>query len=275
MGSGTFSSFFFIFTEIIIYCIHEKRKDMPRALRIKEPGIYHVVNRGVERRVVFYQEEDFDKFLSLLDFVSKTYSITVHAFCLMNNHYHVLIETNKENISDAIKYLNSNYAAYFNKKHKRSGHLWQSRFFSSLLFDDEHFWIVAKYIERNPVKANVVKQLEDYRYQSLFQYLYNQKHISLLKKSKIKEMSSKEYYDFLNSELNEEYFEKVYTSPKKVKNKLGQEILMTKRLEKFFEQDRDINRTQNANDAFTYGYSKAEIARFLGLTSSTVSKLLK
>ena len=245
---------------------------MPRALRIKDIGMYHVINRGVERRVVFYEEEDFDKFLEILSFVSKTYVLHVHAFCLMNNHYHILLETTQENISDALKYLNSNYSVYFNKKHKRFGHLWQSRFYSSLLFDDEHFWIVAKYIERNPLKANVVKKLEHYKYQSLFQYLYSSKHLSLLDTSKIKAMTKEEYYSFLNSDLAEENFEKVYTTPKVIISEGGERQILGKRIESFFEFDKDINRAENIQKAYDYGYSQAEIANFLNLSPSAVSK---
>lgn len=247
---------------------------MPRAPRIKEIGFYHVINRGVERRVVFYEEEDFDKFLEILTFVSNAYALHVHSFCLMNNHYHILLETTKENISDAIKYLNSNYSTYFNKKHKRFGHLWQSRFYSALLFDDEHFWIVAKYIERNPLKANVVKRVEHYKYQSLFQYLYSAKHISLLDNSKIKKMTKDEYYSFLNSDLDEENFDKVYSSPKLIEID-GKKKLLTKRLETFFEVDRDINRAESIQKAYEYGYTQADIACFLHLSPAAISRYIK
>lgn len=248
---------------------------MPRKYRITDTGFYHVINRGVERRVVFLEEEDYDSFIEILKFISNTYKITIHAYCLMNNHYHLLLETTQTNISQAIKYLNANYASYFNKKYKRSGHLWQGRFFSNYLFDEEHFWIVAKYIERNPIKANIVTKIEHYKYQSLFQYIHNQKHYELIKNSNICRMTIKEYLSFIDSDLSQDYLQKVYSEPKKIKDKNNSIIILTKRIEKFFEQDRDINRTQNANGAFTYGYSKAEIARFLGLTSSAVSKLLR
>jgi len=247
---------------------------MPRAPRIKDVGFYHVVNRGVERRIVFHEEEDFDKFLETLSFVAKTYALHVHAFCLMNNHYHLLIETTEENISDALKYLNSNYATYFNKKYKRYGALWQSRFYSSLLFDDEHFWIVTKYIERNPIKANIVKKLEYYKYQSLFQYLFTSKHINLLENSKINHMPKDEYYTFLNSDLNDDNFEKVYSTPKVCKID-GHKKILTKRLETFFEFDQDINRAKSIQNAYDYGYKQAEIADFLNLSSSAVSRYIK
>ncbi len=191
----------------------------------------------------------------------------------MNNHYHLLIETTKTNISDAIRHLNASYSSYFNKKHKRCGHLWQSRFFSNYLFDDEHFWIVAKYIERNPIKANVVKQIAHYKYQSLFQYLHQYKHFDLLDNSKILKMSKDDYVGFISSDMSEEYMQKVYTEPKKVV-KDGKEIMLTKRLEDFFENDRDINRIQNIKKAYEYGYSKSNISKFLNISISALARYI-
>ncbi len=82
----------------------------------------------------------------------------------MTNHYHILLETKEENISQVIKFLNSFYSIYFNKKYKRSGHLWQGRFPSYYLYNEAHFWIMAKYIERNPIKAKIVNDINNYKY---------------------------------------------------------------------------------------------------------------
>lgn len=83
---------------------------MARKHRMTYPGMYHIVNRGVERRNVFLQAEDYDTFLSLLQEMLEKFNITLHSYCLMTNHYHILIETLEENISEAIKYLNSHYS---------------------------------------------------------------------------------------------------------------------------------------------------------------------
>ena len=133
---------------------------MARKTRITEIGQYHIINRGVERRDIFLEADDYEKFLDLLSQAKEKFHLTIHNFSLMTNHYHILLETSKPNISDAIKYLNSHYSLYFNKKYKRIGHLWQGRFHSYLLYDDTHFWIVAK----------IVKEINHYRYQSFFQW---------------------------------------------------------------------------------------------------------
>ncbi len=247
---------------------------MPRKYRITEVGFHHVVNRGVERRNIFYEEEDFDVFLDNLKYVSKTYKLTIHAYCIMSNHYHLLIETTQTNISSAIRYLNASYSNYFNKKHKRYGHLWQSRFFSNYLFDDEHFWIIAKYIEQNPIKAKMVNKIQDYRYQSLFQYMYKQKHFEVLKYSKILNMQSRDYYDFINSQMSDDYLQKVYTEPKQQKDEDGNILVLSRRIDSFFKEDIDINRVENIQKAFEYGYTKAEIANFLNISNTMVAKYL-
>lgn len=246
---------------------------MPRKERITEPGFYHIINRGVERRNVFLDGDDFDKFLSILQEVYEQYNINLHSYCLMTNHYHLLIETTERNISDAMKRLNSLYSIYFNKKYKRSGHLWQGRFASYYLYDDIHFWYVAKYIERNPIKAKMVKQIDHYKYQSFFMIKFKLEHFKLIQNSRIRDMTLLEYEEFISSDIQEEILEKIYMSPKYVK-KDGEMKILYKRLETFFEEDKDINRNKNIKRANTYGYTKAEISEFLNLSFNTVKNIL-
>lgn len=162
---------------------------MPRKDRITSAGFYHVVCRGVERRNVFLDSSDFEKFLEVLKDVKEKFNVFFHSFCLMTNHYHILLETKEENISSAMRYLNSHYAIYFNKKYNRTGHLWQGRFHSNFLYDEQHFWYVSKYIERNPIKAKIVKDISHYKFQSFFQWKYKGEHLSLIEDSKIFDFS--------------------------------------------------------------------------------------
>ncbi|MFA7083805.1 MAG: transposase [Arcobacteraceae bacterium] len=245
---------------------------MPRKERITEPGFYHVISRGVERRNVFLEEEDFNKFLSILKEQYDNYEIALHAYCLMTNHYHLLIETKKHNISEAMKKLNSFYAVYFNKKHKRSGHLWQGRFASFYLYDDVHFWYVAKYIERNPIQAKMVKQIDHYKYQSFFQWKYKLENYELIKNSTIHDMTLKEYEEFIVSEIQEEILEKIYMSPALIR-KDGETKILYKRLETFFEEDKAFNKDENIKKAYEYGYTKAQIADFMQLSHAAISNI--
>jgi len=242
---------------------------MPRKKRIKIPGYYHIVSRGVERRNIFLEPKDYDKFLELLVDMKKIYNIKIHAYCLMTNHYHILLETIDENISDAIKYLNSFYSIYFNKEYKRVGHLWQGRFSSYFLYDDAHFWIVAKYIERNPIKAKMVDNIDRYKYQSFYQWKYKLQYYSLLDNSTIKNMTLKEYEEYIETDLQINALDTVYISPKYVKVN-GELKILTKRLETFFELDAD--RDINIKRAYDYGYTKTEISNFIGLSTKTICK---
>lgn len=246
---------------------------MARKDRITEPGCYHIINRGVERRNVYLDPDDYNFFILLLIKLSENYNIKVHSYCLMTNHYHILLETKENNISKAIQFLNDKYSKYFNKKYNRVGHLWQGRFTSYYLYDDIHFWYVAKYIERNPTQANMVKQIDHYPYQSFFQWKFKLEYFKLIENSKILDMTLKEYEEFINTEIQDELLEKIYMSPKYIR-KNGQMKILYKRLETFFEEDRDINRNTNIKKAYEYGYIKTEIANYLNLNHSTVSRIV-
>lgn len=91
---------------------------MPRKPRIELVGKYHIINRGVEQRVVFEEAVDYEYFEDLMCFYAKHFGITIHNYCLMSNHYHLLIELTSENLSKFMRQLNMNYAIYFNKKRK-------------------------------------------------------------------------------------------------------------------------------------------------------------
>lgn len=121
---------------------------MARRPRIEIAGYYHVINRGVEQRVVFYDKDDFECFIKLLTKGCEKFNIVLHNYCLMSNHYHLLIEIQDEILSKFMRYLNSNYAVYFNKKYTRSGHLWQGRFKSWYVANEAYLYILMRYIEQ-------------------------------------------------------------------------------------------------------------------------------
>jgi REP element-mobilizing transposase RayT len=134
--------------------------------RIDCPGLYHVINRGVEKRLVFLDDPDHRKFLRLVDAQKKVFDFKVVAYCLMPNHYHLLVETRFENLSSAIKDLNQFYAQYFNKKYDRVGALWQGRFKSWFVFNEKYLNVLIKYIERNPIKAGLATRIGEYPWAS-------------------------------------------------------------------------------------------------------------
>ena len=247
---------------------------MPRRPRITEAGFHHIIARGVDRRDVFTDEKCFETFLSLLKAVSTEYEITIHAFCLMTNHYHILLETTQDNLSQATRKLNSSYAAWFNATHERSGHLWQGRYLSYYIFDETHFWTVAKYIERNPIAAHCVENIARYPYQSYFMRLHvDHPFASLIATSKILEMDMQGYEVYISTPLATELSKTVYHVPRPNKDS-GKRVYLSKSIASFFENNVNT-RNENIKDAYMYGYTKASIAEYLSLSKMAISKILK
>ncbi len=140
---------------------------MARPLRVEYPGaFYHVMNRGNAGEDVFINQRDKEKFTEYLAKLVERFSIIIHTYCLMSNHYHLLLETPLPNLSLAMQWLNVSYAAYHNRKRNRSGHVFQGRFKSLLVDADEYLKHLSRYIHLNPVRANIVKRPEAYRWSS-------------------------------------------------------------------------------------------------------------
>ena len=245
---------------------------MARKPRINEPGFYHIVNRGVNNSEIFIEKEDYYKFLELMLKVKYDYNITFHAFTILPNHYHILVETHKSNLSEAMRLLNSAYAAWYNYKSGRVGHLWKGRFDSYMLFDEDHFWKVVKYIERNALALNLVEDIKDWEYQSLALRLKKTKFFEIIDDSKILEKPLDEYVNWLNKPLEKFEIDEIYKEPKIVVVD-GEIKVVRKKLADFFNEYKDKKEAIKAAKASGYKYS--EIARFLGMSNAYVSKLAK
>jgi putative transposase len=140
---------------------------MARPLRIEYPGaVYHVTSRGNEKRRIFSEDGDREGFLNLLRYVNKRYHWICHAYCLMDNHYHLLIETPEGNLSIGMRQLNGVYTQLFNRRHKRVGHLFQGRFKAILIQKDTYFLEACRYVVLNPVRAGKVGNPEQWKWSS-------------------------------------------------------------------------------------------------------------
>jgi len=145
---------------------------MARPLRISfEGAFYHVTSRGNERKAVFKSKRDREKFLEYLETATERYGAIIHAYCLMDNHYHLLLETPAANLSQIIRHINSAYTTYFNVKRARSGHLFQGRFKAILVEKDEYAKELSRYIHLNPVRAKMVETPGDYPWSSYSFYI--------------------------------------------------------------------------------------------------------
>src|SRR5450759_1574712 len=140
---------------------------MARPLRIEFPGaIYHVTTRGNARKVVFRDDADRNLFLDALGEVVTRFRWLCHAYCLMDQHYHLLIETPRGNLSPGMRQLNGVYTQRFNRRHARSGHIFEGRFKAMLIERRSYLLELARYIVLNPVRAKMIKNPGRYRWSS-------------------------------------------------------------------------------------------------------------
>ncbi len=130
---------------------------MARPLRLEFPGaVYHVTSRGNARQDIVADDRDRSQFLTLLAHVIDRYRWLCHAYCLMDNHYHLLIETPQPNLSLGMRQLNGRYTQSYNRRHERVGHLFQGRFTAILVEKEAHLLELCRYVVLNPVRANMV-----------------------------------------------------------------------------------------------------------------------
>jgi len=140
---------------------------MSRPLRLQLPGgIYHVTARGNDRRPIFEDDDDCARFLIVLASTVARHRVLCHAYCLMGNHYHLLIQTPGANLSVAMRHLNGVYTQRFNRRHERCGHVLQGRFGAQLVDGDAYLREVCRYIVLNPVRAGLVAHPAEWRWSS-------------------------------------------------------------------------------------------------------------
>lgn len=144
---------------------------MPRSARIKSnTGIYHVMLRGINRQQIFYDDEDYDCFLSKLKIYKEISHHQIYAYCLMGNHVHILIKAADESLETVFRRIGSSYVYWYNMKYQRTGHLFQDRYRSEAVEDDKYFLTVLRYILRNPVKVGMCSSPSAYEYSSFREY---------------------------------------------------------------------------------------------------------
>lgn len=145
---------------------------MPRYARIKSNSqVYHIMLRGIDRMPIFFHDEDRIKFLDTIATMKKEGEYKIYAYCLIDNHVHLLMKEEKDTIQRSLKRIGVSYAYFFNKKYDRVGHVFQDRFRSENVEDDRYLLAAARYIHNNPVKDGLVKNIVDYPWSSYHEYL--------------------------------------------------------------------------------------------------------
>ena len=135
---------------------------MARQLRLEYPGaVWHVTSRGNNRQDIYVDDDDRLMFLGLLAEAVRRFRWIVHAYTLMTNPFHLVIETPVPTLSRGMKWMNGKYAQWFNRRHKRCGHLFQGRFKGFLVEKESYLLTLIRYVALNPVRADMVKRPED------------------------------------------------------------------------------------------------------------------
>jgi putative transposase len=212
---------------------------MTRALRIQYEGAwYHVMNRGLERRNIFLNNNHKKLFLDLLSEISERFQVDIHVYCLMDNHYHLLIQTQLPNLNLVMKHLNGVYTLRLNRDIKRDGPLFRGRYKSVLIDKDNYLLNVSRYIHKNPSSAKLTTDDQKYLWSS-YQY-YNLNKDNKPKWLATKELlnffngNAKEYVSFVEKGSNEE-INKFYSS-KRVRPILGCKSFIKDMSDKFFKE---------------------------------------
>jgi REP element-mobilizing transposase RayT len=140
---------------------------MARPLRLEFPGgVYHVTSRGDGREAIFLDDDDWRQFLALLGHTIERFGWHCHAYCLMTNHYHLLLGTPAPNLARGMRHLNGVYTQRFNRRHARVGHVFQGRYKAIVVQKDAHLLELCRYVVLNPVRARLVKQVSQWPWSS-------------------------------------------------------------------------------------------------------------
>ena len=280
---------------------------MTRPLLIEYPeAVYHLTSRGNARNKIFKDEQDRGKFLEVLDSVVKRYNWLCHAYCLMGNHYHLLIETPDANLSIGMRQLNGVYTQAYNRRHKKTGHVFQGRFKAILIQKENHLLELCRYIVLNPIRAKIAERPEDWKWSSYAATCGLKKVPECLKVDWIlgqfgneRKTSQKRYKEFVMEGIQKESpwrevhgqillgeegfiekFRELLVGKEKIKEIPRQQRYLGRRsLSEVFKEAAGRDKgTRNTNIRIAhlkFGYTLKEIADHLRIHYTTVNKALK
>jgi putative transposase len=181
---------------------------MPRIARIVGIGYpHHIIQRGNNRENIFFDQEDRRLYLKWLKKYSLECGCAVHAYCLMSNHVHLLVVPQYNySLAKTMQKLSLRFTQHINKKYKRTGRLWECRFYSALVDKELYFWSIGRYIERNPVRAKIVSKPDEYQWSSAKANI-TAKEMDFIKPIWQDDTEREEYITFLNNPDKEEEIE--------------------------------------------------------------------
>lgn len=251
-------------------------------------AIYHIIGRGVEGIDIFTDDIDRNKFLQLLQKMVNSHKVHLFSYVLMDTHFHLLLKTEEANLSQAMQFLNSSYAHWYNIRHIRKGHLFQDRYKSHLILNPLYLYSVASYISLNPVEAGMVNSPEEYPWSS-FQYLLSTPNkdiplwLNIQGFLKLCQTSSENFINFVKENSQKDDPEKTLQNVTKItsdqmQNKLPKNIENI--LKKVKEQIGDIETNKRLKHLLIYllikeNYKIKDITNSLRITRQGALKIYK
>jgi len=249
---------------------------MARKPRIEfEGAFYHVITRGNQRQKIFKDKDDFLKYLEILSNYKTRYKYFLYAFILMNNHVHLLIETQEIPLSKILQGINQSYTTYFNRKYKTLGHLFQGRYKAILCDRDEYLLSLVKYIHLNPVRAKIVKTPDEYQWSSHHSYIQRANRANIIDTDQILRMFSEDKQKA--RKLYRAYMDDSQVVKKEdVYNTIGQRILGSEEfLERVMEKyDGELKKEKREREYTLFEIAKG-IEKVCGITLKQIRKKSK
>ena len=251
-------------------------------------AIYHIIGKGVEGTDIFTDDVDRNKFLQLLQKMVNFHKVHLFSYALMNTHFHLLLKTEEANLSQAMQFLNSSYAHWFNIIHIRKGHLFQDRYKSHLVLNSLYLYSVASYISLNPVEAGLVDSPEEYPWSSFQYFLSTQNQnknvppwLNIWELLKLCQTGPENFINFVKENIKKDDPEKILQNVTKIasnqiQNKSPRNIENI--LRKTKEQIGDIETNKRLKHLLVYllikeGCRVKDVANSLHITSPSVLKI--
>lgn len=253
-------------------------------------AIYHIISKGVEGINIFTDDVDRNKFLRFLQKMVNSHKVHLFSYVLMDTHFHLLLKTEEANLSQAMQFLNSSYAHWFNIKHIRKGHLFQDRYKSHLILNPLYLYSVASYISLNPVEAGLVDSPEEYPWSSFQYFLSSQNQnknippwLNIQELLKLCQTSPENFINSVKENFKKDDTEKILQNvtkitSNKIQNKSPRNIENI--LRKTKEQIGDIETNKRLKHLLVYllikeGFRVKDVANSLQITSSNVLRICK
>lgn len=252
------------------------RDTMPRLARnlLEGKRLFHVMVQGIKKENIFYEEREKYEYIKLMNKYKEEYELNVLAYCMMNNHAHMLVEVKDINkLTLYMHKLNTSYAIYYNKNKSRVGYVYRDRFKTQVIKDEKHMYNCILYIHNNPVKAGICKQAKDYKFSSYDRFLYKDNEQMLInifvnKKEYINVHTIKELkdMDFIEDEEERDI---------DIRNTINQYLIENKIHFVDLKLNKDLLKPISLKLKELYKLSNRKIADYLELDKEKIRRILK